>query len=89
MVKRVEGAHTGFLQLVTGMRARRLGDTKWETPGEEGVQEAVGTQLARNYIERRQATVAQWVALRPLFEVCARETWYAGGGSRREAWWRQ
>ena len=38
---------------------------------------------------RRHATLAQWVAMRPLFEVCARETGYGGGGSRREAWWRQ
>ena len=36
-------------------------------------------QSAGIYIEQRQATVAQWVALRPLFEVCARETGYEGG----------
>ena len=41
------------------------------------------------YIGRRQATVAQWVALRPLFEVCAREKGYEGGGNRREDLWRQ
>ena len=41
------------------------------------------------YIGRRQANVAQWVALRPLFELCARETWCEGGGRRREAWWFQ
>ena len=33
--------------------------------------------------------MAQWVALRPLFEVCARETGYEGGGRRRKVWWRQ
>ena len=46
-------------------------------------------KLAMTYIGRRQATVAQWVALRPLFEVCAREKGYEGGGSRREDLWRQ
>ena len=45
--------------------------------------------MARIYIEQQQATVAQWVALHPLFEVCARETGYEGGGRRRKAWWRQ
>ena len=50
---------------------------------------AVGTQLAMTYIGRRQATMSQWVALHPLFEVCSTETGYEGGGFRREAWWRQ
>ena len=54
-----------------------------------GVREAEGTQLARTYIGRRQATVSQWVALRPLFDVCAREIWYEGRAHKREAWWRQ
>ena len=68
---------------------RRLRDRIWETPGAEGVQEAAGTQLERIYIGRRQETVDLWVALRPLFEVCERETWCEGGGCRREAWWFQ
>ena len=88
MVKRVEGTHIEFLQLITGKRSRRLGDGAWETLGAEGVREAAGTQLARIYIERWQGTVAQWVALRPLFEVCASETWYKGRGQIRKAWWR-
>ena len=41
------------------------------------------------YIGRLHATVAQWVDLRPIFEVCAGETGYKGGGRRREALWRQ
>ena len=41
------------------------------------------------YIEQRQATGAQWVVIHPLFEVCARETGYGGGGWRRKAWWSQ
>ena len=89
MAKRVEGTHTEFLRLITGKRARRLGDGTWEIPGTEGVREASVIQSMRIYIEQRQATVGQWVALRPLFEVCERETGFKGGGRRREAWWRQ
>ena len=33
--------------------------------------------------------MAEWVALRPILEVCNRETGYKGGGRRRETWWRQ
>ena len=32
------------------------------------------------YIDRRQATVAEWVVLRPILEVCYKETGYEGGG---------
>ena len=45
--------------------------------------------MTRTYIGRQQATVSRWVVLRPLFEVCTRETGYEGVGRRREAWWRQ
>ena len=31
-------------------------------------------------MERIQATVAEWVDLRPIFDVCSRETGYEGGG---------
>ena len=33
--------------------------------------------------------LADWVALRPIFEVYAKETGYKGGGKLREPWWRQ
>ena len=75
---------TEFLQMITGKRAKKLGDGTWETPGAEGIQESAGTQSDRIYIERRQATVAQWVALSPVFEVCAMETGYVGVGRRRK-----
>ena len=79
MAKRIYGMHTNFLPMITRKRAKQLEDGTWETPGAEGIREAAGTQLDRIYIERCQTTVAQWVALRPLFEVCARETGYEGG----------
>ena len=89
MAKRVEGSYIEFLQMITCKRAKRLGDGTWYTPGAEGIREAPGTQLARIYIEKQKATVAQWVDLCPLFEVCARETGYEGGRRSRKAWWRQ
>ena len=52
--------------MITWKRAKRLGDGTWETPGVEVIQEEAGIQSARIYIERWQATVAQWVALCPL-----------------------
>ena len=57
MAKRVEGAHIEFLQMITANRARWLGYKTWKTPGAKVIREAVGTQLERIYIEKRQATV--------------------------------
>ena len=33
--------------------------------------------------------MAEWVALRPILEVCDRETGYEGGVILQEPWWRQ
>ena len=38
MANRIEGTHTEFLQIITGNRAKQLGDGTWETTGEEGIQ---------------------------------------------------
>ena len=51
----------------------------WVIPWEEGGREAAVTQSAMTYIRRWQANVAQWVALRPIFEECVGEEGYKGG----------
>ena len=72
-----------------GQRARQIRDGTWETPRAECVREAAVMQSERNYIGRQQANVDQWVAVRPIFGVFARETEYEGVGRIREAWWSQ
>ena len=89
MANRIEVAHTEFLQMIMGKRAKRLGYGTWQTPGAEVIREAAGTQSARIYIEQRHATLAKWVGIHPLFEVCVRQTGYRGGGRKIKAWWRQ
>ena len=86
---KVEGTHTFFLQHITGRRLWRIADGTWDMDRVEVVHEVEITQLATNYIGIWQETVAQWVALQPIFEVCAGKTGYWGGGHRREAWWRK
>ena len=51
--------------------------------------QAAGTKPLQEYIDKRQAAVEEWVSLRPIFEVCAKETGYEGGGKLHELWWRQ
>ena len=40
-------------------------------------------------MDSRQATVAEWVATRNIFDVCVIETGYKGGRRLRLPWWRQ
>ena len=69
MERTAEGTQSGFLQQIRGKRARRRADRTWFTTAAEEVREAAGTQSVTTYIGRRQGTVVQWVALRPVFEV--------------------
>ena len=46
----------------------------------------IGTKTLWEYIKRSQAKVAEWVDLRPVFEVCVKETGFEGGGRERKQW---
>ena len=59
MSKSIGETHTDFLQMITGRKAKQLGDGTWETLGAEGILESAGTQSDRIYIEQRQATMMQ------------------------------
>ena len=45
--------------------------------------------MIQTYIDRRQAKVAEWAALRPILDACTRETGYEGGRRLQEIWWQQ
>ena len=40
----------------------------------ENVLQAEGTKPLKTYIEKRQVTVSEWVALRPILELCKKNT---------------
>ena len=46
--------------------------------GKKKVLQGARTQPLQTYVDRRQTTVAEWVNLRPIFDVCVRETGYEG-----------
>ena len=66
-------------------RIRHVGDDRGGSIAGSG-ENTVGDDL---YIGIRKATVAQWVTLQPILEVCAGEKGCEGGGLSREAWWLQ
>ena len=45
------------------------------------MREAAENKSATTFTGRRQGKMEQWVALWPIFEVCARETGYGGEGA--------
>ena len=67
MLQKLEGVHMGFLWQVAGMTARKLGVGTWQKEGEKRVIQDTGKNPFWEYTERRQATVAEWVSLRPIF----------------------
>ena len=77
--RKLEGVHVGFLRQRDGI---------WISEAAEKVLKEAGTQTLGSYIEKRQATVAEWVVLRPIPDICDRETGYEGWRRRYEPWWR-
>ena len=88
MMQRLEGAHVSFLRQVTQKQATQRRDGSWRQMTAEAVLQGAGTQSLRTYVDRRQATVADWLALRPIFDIFARETGYERGGRLWLPWWR-
>ena len=72
MVHRLEEVYMGFLRQVTKSKEKRLRDRLWWKAASNKVIQGVETQPLQTYLNRRQVTVTEWVALRPIFDVCAR-----------------
>ena len=89
MTHRMEGFHEGFLRKLTNLKAKILRDGLWRKVVVDKVLQGSGTKLLLKYLDRRQGKVEKWVALRPIFDVFARDTSYTGGGELRVPPWRK
>ena len=78
--KRIAGVHTVFFQQAMGKWARMRRDGTWWQEEAESIMKEMVTQYVWTYINKNQATVAQWAALYTIFEVCAWETGHKDGG---------
>ena len=74
MYRNLEGLHVGFISQITGQRGILHEDGTWRKVTAAEVLEKAVTHSRGTYIYRRQETVAEWVALRPILEVYNRET---------------
>ena len=59
---------------MTGQKEKLQKDGTWRSESAENVLKKAGTQTLGAYIYRRHETVAEWVELRTILEICDRET---------------
>ena len=74
---------------MNGQKPNRQRDRTWRSASVEKVLTEAETQTLGEYIDKRKATVAEWVALRPILEICDRKMVYGGNGRQQKLWWRQ
>ena len=74
MAHRIYGIHVGFLIQVEKLKVKKLRDDSWQKVMANKVLQGAGTQPLQTYLDRIWATMAEWVALWPIFDVCARKT---------------
>ena len=89
MIHQLEVGNVSSLRKVTRIQAERRRDGYWRQVKADEFLLGVGTQTLRKHVDRQHATVAEWVATRPIFDVCARETGYEGGERLQVPWWRR
>ena len=89
MVQRLEGAYVDLLWKVTSKNEKRLRDRSCKQAMANTFLQGAGTQLLSTYLDKINATVVEWAALWPIFDVCAIETGYYGGGRLWVLWWKQ
>ena len=88
MMKVLEGFHHRAARRITGNQARRLPNGDWEYPPLAPALEAAGLWPMKEYVRRRQAHIAEYVATRPIFQLCSQAP-ALSGSSRALRWWQQ
>ena len=89
---RMERALSSFIhgaaRQITGRLPRSGWDGKWFYPSLEGAMKEAGFTDVRTSINRRQNTVAQYIATRPLLDLCKGAA-KRGGARVTIRWWDQ
>ena len=75
-------------QHLTVRQPRIRGDGSWEYPPLEEAMVVPGFEGIGKCITRRQNTVAQYIATRPILDLCERSAWRKGARVSRR-WWEQ
>ena len=78
----------GSSRQITGRQPQRGRDGKWFYPSLVGAMKEAGITDVRTSINRRQNTVAQYIATRPLLDLCEGATQREGARVTMR-WWDQ
>ena len=85
MMKVLEGFHNSISRRNVGVTAQRDNDGGWEWDLMEVALQAIGVWPMMEYVWRRQATSADYVAGRPIYKLCTGSERMEG--SIRFMWW--
>ena len=85
MMKLLEGFHHMISRRILGMTAQRGAGGEWEWVPVEAALEEAGLWPTRESMRRRQATIVEYIADRPIYELCTGAERMEG--SRRFLWW--
>ena len=77
-----------FPRRITGSHPRRWGEGGWEYPPLTSAMEETVSKETGVYIQKRQNTAAQYIATRPILNLCERSVWRLGAWVSRR-WWKQ
>jgi hypothetical protein len=88
MLRALESFHHRAARRISG-RMARLSHGEWVYPPLEEALELAGLLPVREYISRRQNTVAEWVANRPVLELCTSYERMPGAMRHKARWWHQ
>ena len=86
--KAPESFHSRVARKIRGRQLRRRKGRSWFYPPLAGVMKEKGIVGIRTSILRRQNTVAQFIATRPILDLCKQATWQPGAQVSRR-WWEQ
>ena len=88
MEKALDSFQSRVARKLTGRQPRRGKDGTWYYPLLEGAMKEAGIVRIRTSILRRQNTVTQFIATRPILELCEKANRRPGARLARR-WWEQ
>ena len=88
MAKTLGGFHHRVARGITGQLPRQQADGSWHYPPLADAMGEAGMEELETYIARRQNMVAQYIATRPILDLCP-EAERCPGARVAKRWWEQ
>ena len=88
ILRAIGSLHNWVARWISGRMPQRLRNRGWGYPPIEEALENAGLETIGIYITRRQNTVAQYIATRPIFDIAVTEE-RSNGSPALLRWWEQ